>query len=125
MPRIIDAVLIYDDGPDKSTELNQRMPVAAVTSQPRRLDREYGTDAAFADRCQQALETRPIDAGAGAAKIIVDDLDGSLAELPGTVGEPILTAAALQIVQQLIGRRLADVDKGAAAQMFSRDLGHR
>src|SRR5215469_1916280 len=100
------------------------MPVAAVTSQPRRLDREYGTDAAFADRCQQTLEAWPIDAGAGAAKIIVDDLDCSPAELPGTLGEPVPTAAALQIVQQLIGRRLTDVDKGAAAQMISRDLGH-
>src|SRR5215470_12553401 len=125
MPRIIDSVLVYEDGPDKSTELDQRVPVAAVTSKPRRFDREYRTDPAFADRCQQALEARPIDADAGAAKIIVDDLDGSPAELPGTVGEPILTAPALQIVQELIGRRLADVDKGAAAQMISRDLGHQ
>src|SRR6266446_5750669 len=125
MPRIIDSVLVYDDGPDKSTELNQRVPVAAVTSQPRRFDREYGTNAAFADRCQQSLEARPIDATAGAAKIIVDDLDCGPAELPGTIGEPVLTAAALRIVQKLISRRLADVDEGAAAQMVSRDLGHR
>ena len=51
MPRIIDSVLVYDDGPDKATELDQRVPVAAVTSQPRPFDRKYGTDAAFADRC--------------------------------------------------------------------------
>src|SRR5260370_26834081 len=98
MPRIIDAILVCDDGPDKSTELNQRMPVAAVASQPRRFDREYGTDAAVADRCQQSLEARRIDATAGAAKILVDDLDISPAELPGTIGEPVLTAAALRIV---------------------------
>src|SRR6266478_1315725 len=125
MSRIIASVLVYDDGPDKSTELNQRVPVAAVTSQPRRFDREYGTDAAFADRCQQSLEARPIDATAGAAKIIVDDLDSSPAELPGTIGEPVLTAAALRIVQKLIARRLANVDESAAAQVISRDLGHR
>jgi hypothetical protein len=97
MSRIIDSVLVYDDGPDKSTELNQRVPVAAVTSQPRRFDREYGTDAAFADRCQQALEAGPIDAAPGAAKIIVDDLNCRPAELPGTLGEPVLAAAALQM----------------------------
>src|ERR1700731_954656 len=125
MPRIIDSVLVYDDGPDKSTELDQRVPVAAVTSQPRPFDRKYGTDAAFADRCQQALEARPIDPTARAAKIIADDPDRSPAELPGTIGEPVLTAAALRIVQELIGRRLADGDKAAAAQMVSRDLGHR
>jgi hypothetical protein len=125
MPRIIDPVLIYDDGPDKSTELNQRVPVAPVTSQPRRFDREYGPDAAFADRCQQTLKARPIDTAPGAAKIIIDNLDGSPAELPGTIGEPVLASAALQIVQELIGRRLAYVNKSAAAQMVSRDLGHR
>ena len=104
MPRIVDSVLVYDDGPDKSTELNQRVPVAAVTSQPRRFDCEYGTDAAFADRCQQALEARPIDATARAAKIIVDDLDRSPSELPGAIGEPVLPVPALRIVQELIGR---------------------
>src|SRR5580700_12079511 len=124
VPRIIDSVLVYDDGPDKSTELNQRVPVAAVTSQPRRFDCEHGTDAAFADRCQQALEARPIDAAAGAAQIIVDDLDRSPAELPGTIGEPVLTPAALWIVQKLISRRLADVDESGAVHVVSRDLGH-
>ena len=62
MPRIIDSVLVYDDRPDQSTELDQRMPIATVTGQPRRLDREHGADAAFADRSQQALEARPLDA---------------------------------------------------------------
>ena len=95
MPRIIDSVLVYDDGPDKSTELNQRVPVAAVSGQSRCFDREYGTDAAFADRCQQALKARPIDAPARAAKIIIDDLDRRPTELPGTIGEPVLAAAAL------------------------------
>ena len=63
MTRIIDSVLVYDDGPDKSTELDQRMPVTTVARQPRRLDRKDGAD-----------------------------------ELPGTIGEPVLTAAALRIV---------------------------
>jgi hypothetical protein len=31
MPRIIDSVLVYDDSPDQSTELDQRVPVAAVS----------------------------------------------------------------------------------------------
>ena len=108
--------------PTKSTELDQRVPVAAVAGQPRGLDRKYGADAAFTDRRQQALEARPIDAAARAAEIIVDDLDRGPAELPGTIGKSVLPAAALLIVQELIGRRLADVDEGAAAQMVSRDL---
>ena len=101
--------------PTKSTELDQRMPVAAVAGEPGGLDRKYGTDPPLADRRQQALEARPIDAASRAAEIIVDDLDRGPAELPGTIGEPVLAAPALRIVQKLIGRRLADVDEGAAA----------
>ena len=50
MPRIIDTVLVYDDRPDKSTELDQRVPVAAITGKTRRLDREHSADTAVADR---------------------------------------------------------------------------
>src|ERR1700732_2998137 len=125
MPRIIDSVLVYDDGPDKSTELDQRMPVATVAGQPRRLDRKDGADPPLTDCSQQALETRPLDAASRAAKIIVDKLDRGPAELPGTVGGPVLAVAALRIVQELVGRRLADVDESTAGQMISSDLGHR
>src|SRR2546429_5665510 len=124
MPRIIRSVLVYDEGPDKSTELDQRMQVAAVAGQPRCLDRKYGAAPPLADRSQQALEARPIDAASRAAQIIVDDLDCGPAELSSTIGEPVLTAAALRIVQKLIGRRLADVDESSAGQGVSRGLGH-
>src|SRR5712671_5280315 len=92
MPRIIESALVYDDGPDKSTELDQRTPVAAVAGQPRCLDRKYGADPTLTNRSQQALEARPIDAASRAAQIIVDDLDCGPAELSRTIGEPVLTA---------------------------------
>src|SRR5271157_2418036 len=101
------------------------MPVAAVTRQSRRLDRQHGAHAGFADCSQQALETRPSGAAARAAKIIVDDLDCGPAELTGAIGEAILPASALMIVRQLIGRRLPDVDIRTAREMFTRDLAHR
>src|SRR2546421_12649218 len=124
MPRIIDSVLVYDDGPDKSTELDQGRPVAPVAGQPRHLDRKYGADPPLTDRSQQALEARPIDAPSRSAQIIVNDLDCGPAELSSTIGEPVLTAAALRIVQKLIGRRLADVDKNGPAQGGSPVLGY-
>jgi hypothetical protein len=52
MPRIIDPILVYDDGPDKPTELDQRVPVAAVASQPGSLDREHSTNPSLTDRSQ-------------------------------------------------------------------------
>jgi len=62
VPRIVDSVFVHDDSPDQSTELDQRVPVAAVAGQSRSLDRQHGTDPPLADRRQQALEARPINA---------------------------------------------------------------
>jgi hypothetical protein len=42
----------------------------------------------------------------------------------GTIGMPILATPALVIVCKLIGRRLPNIDAGAACEMFSGDLGH-
>src|SRR5271166_941227 len=125
MASIVDSVLVDDDGPDQSAELDQRMPVAAVAGEPGDFDREYGANAALADRRQQPLEARPRDAAARAAEIVVDDLDGSPTELFGATSETVLAPQALLVVHKLIGRRLADVDEGAAGEMVSRDLGHR
>ncbi len=125
MPRIIDSVLVDDDGPDQSTELDQRMPVSAVTGEPGSFDREYGSDASFADRREQTLETRPVNTAARATEIIIDDLDDRPAELFGAIGEAILASSALPVVHELIGRRLADVDEGGAREMVSGDLAHR
>ena len=110
MARIIDSVLVHDEGSDQSTELDQRVPVTAVACQSGRLDREHCAHAGFADRSQQALEAGPSGAAPRAAKIIVDDLDCGPAELTGAIGKTILPASALMIVRQLIGRRLPDVD---------------
>src|SRR5271156_819200 len=125
MSWIIDSVFVNDDGPDQSTELDQRVPVAAVTRESGSLDRENGADAPFADCRQQAFEAEPVDAAARAAEIIVDDLDRVPAELPGTVGHPLLPAVALLIVQELVRRRLPDIDEVCAVQMLNRDLAHR
>jgi hypothetical protein len=53
MARIVDSVLVDDERADQSTELDQRMPVAAITGKTRRLDREHSADTAVADRCEQ------------------------------------------------------------------------
>src|SRR5271154_1138892 len=125
MSWIIDTVFVNDDGPNQPTEFGQCVPVAAVTRESGSLDRENGADAPFADCPQQALEAGPVDAAARAAEIIVDDLDRGPTELPGTIGQPILPPLALLIMQELIRRRLRDIDEGCAVQVLNRDLAHR
>src|ERR1700751_3275006 len=99
MARIINSVLVDDEGPYQSTELDQRVPVTAVTCQSRRFDREHGAHAGFADRSQQTFEAGPSSAPARPAKVIVNDLDSSPAELTGAIGKTILSALALMIVR--------------------------
>jgi hypothetical protein len=123
--RIVDSALVDEDRADQSTELDQHVPVAAVAGETRGLDRQHRTDTAGADRPDQTIEPGSGDPATGAAKIVVDDFDRGPAELTGTLGERILSAPALVIVQQLIGHRLANVDVGAAGQVLSGDLGHR
>src|SRR5262245_51324167 len=101
------------------------MPVTAVARETRRLDRQHGADATFADRRKQALKAWPRYAAAGTSEIIIDHLDPGPAELPRAIGDAVLATPALLIVQELIGRRLTHVDEGAVCKMLSRDLGHR
>ena len=58
MPRIIDSILVNDNSPNQSTEINQRVPVATVAGKPRRFDREYGPDATL-DRSPPAGARSP------------------------------------------------------------------
>src|SRR5215471_17528893 len=125
MARIVDSVLVDQDSSDQSTELDQRMPIAAIAGEARCLDGEHGADATFADRRQQALEAWAVDAATGTTEIFIDHLDIAPTELVRTIRKPILSAPALLIVDELISRRLPDVNVCASCKMFRRDLGHR
>ena len=125
MARIVDSVLVDDERADQSTELDQRMPVAAIAGKTRRLDREHGADTAVADRCEQPLEAGTRDAATGAAEVVVDDIDVAPAKLLGAIDEALLPPSALMIMRELVCCRLPDVNAGASGEMLSRDLGHR
>jgi hypothetical protein len=71
------------------------MPVAAIASESRRLDRDHGADASFADRCQQLLEAGPRDATAGAAEVVINDGDIAPAELSRPISKTVLAALTL------------------------------
>ena len=114
MARIVDSILVDDDGADQSTELDQRMPVAAVAGETRGLDREHRPDTAVADGGQQSLKAWTGDATTRSSEIVVDDLDRRPAELLGAIGKPILPPLTFKIVHQLIGGRLTDIDACAA-----------
>src|SRR5262249_38468019 len=74
---------------------------------------------------QQLLEARSGDPAAGAAKIIVDHLNVAPTEQTSTLDERVSTSLTLEIVRNLIGCRLANVDDCAALEVLSGDLAHR
>jgi len=102
MARIVDSVLVDEEGADQSTELDECVPVAAVAGETRSLDRKHRTDTTIADCRQQSLEAWTGDAAARSSEIVVDDLDSRPAKLLGTIGKPILASLAFKIVHELI-----------------------
>src|SRR5271157_465237 len=119
------AVFVDDDRAEQAAKLQQGVPVTPVAGQARRLHRHDGADAPLADRREQPLEARAPDAAGRSTEIIVDDLDVLPAKQSRSVGKAVLPTLALQIVSDLLGRRLPDVDNCAASQMFRRYLRHR
>ena len=80
---VVDAVLVDDQRADQAAELQESVPVAPIARQSRRLQREYGADAAFANRGQKLFEARPPAAGARSAEVVVDHFDVRPAKLAG------------------------------------------
>src|SRR6516165_8372110 len=103
MPRLVYTVLVDDNRANQTTKLDQRVPVAPVARQTRRLNREHGTDATLADRREQPLKARTADARTRAAKIVIDDRHIRPAQSASPFGEAILTPPAFMIVDKLVG----------------------
>src|SRR3954469_12157642 len=111
MPRLVYTILIDDHRADQTTKLDQRVPVAPVARQTRRLDGEHGANAALADRRKQPLKARSADTRTRTAKIVIDDRHIRPAESASPFREAILTLPALMIIGKLVGGGLPDVDK--------------
>jgi hypothetical protein len=70
------------------------------------------------------LKARPPRAGSRSTEVIVDHLDGRPPQLTGPIGQAVLSSMALEIVHDLNGCRLADVDDSLARKVLRRDLRH-
>jgi len=108
---IVDAVEVDDAGFDKPTKLKQVMPVAAVPSEPRRIEAQNGADLAGAQPCDQPVKAGPrYGSAGGSTKIVVDDFDVDESALASDVDQIILAPPALQVGHHLGLRRLAHID---------------
>src|SRR5277367_1072891 len=102
MLRIINTIMIHDQGIHNGTEFEQPMPLASVARQARRLDGENGADLALAHVRHQGSKSRTLNVSAsGAAQIIVDDTRLAPAKLSGALHQSVLTPLALDVVLHL------------------------
>ncbi len=124
-PRIIDPVLVDDQAVHEGAELQKRVPVSAIARQSRYLEREHRAGGARADRREQPLEAWPGLAAAGSTEIVVDHDHVLPAKRLRSRCEGVLATSALRVVEELICRRLPNIDIGAARQMLGRDPIHR
>src|SRR5262249_16019474 len=99
-------------------------PIAPVAGQPGRLDCQHRARRAGADRREQTLKAGTDLTTARTAEIFVNDNDRLPAELVCPCDQRILSPAALGIVEQLIRRRLPNIDISFARQVLRRNLIH-
>lgn len=122
--RIIDPVAIGDQALLVAAQIQQWIPVGAVTRQTGDIDRENDPDLVRRDLADQLLEPFPVLCGGGRqAQIGVNDLNVVL--VPPQLQRPclqcVLQAQALLIGQYLMGAGLANVDDRPVRQMAGGD----
>ena len=123
--RIVDAILIEDQGVGEGADLQQAMPVGVVPRQARDLQAHDDAGVSHADIGDQALKTlAPGCRRAGLTLIIVDDdnLIVAPAKCDCAPTKRILPFRALDVLDDLPHRGLADVQVRAALEMVRLDF---
>src|SRR5689334_123888 len=121
--RIVNTVAVRDQTLAIAAQVEQRVPVRAVTRQPGHLPGQDQADLAQGDAADQIHHTLAVTGGLGAEpEIGIDDLDVVVmpAEFEGALAQGVLQARALLVAQDLVRCGLADVDHGLAAEVPGR-----
>ena len=124
--RIIDAVLIGEQGLEDGAEVEQLMPVFVGAGQATGLQTEDDADVIQGHLAEQISEAGAALGGpAGEPLIFIDDLHavGGPAELDRPAIERVLPGGRFAVIQDLLRRGLANVDDGFAGEMAGLDLG--
>lgn len=120
---VVDPIAVADEAVTVTAEIEQLVPLGAVPRQPGDIVGEDDADLAERDPSDELLQPLATHGGAaGLSQIGIDDLDvlGIPAALTGPLPEIVLEPLALEIVEDLVGAGLSDVDQGLAAPMESR-----
>jgi len=109
--RVIEAVLVADEGLGHGADLEQPMPVGGAAREAADLETEHDAHLAHAHRGDQACEALPVAVGARAPLVAVDDDDPLMvpAERDRPLPQRVLAPGALGVLHHLAQRALADI----------------
>src|SRR4051794_21033164 len=99
------------------------VPISIVSGQSGSFQREYRACQALAHGSEQATKSYSfLGPTAGPAKVLINDNHLRKAQLLRSLSQCILPFFALQVIANLIRRRLTNVDIGSALQMLDSNL---
>jgi hypothetical protein len=97
------------------------VPVPSIAGQTRCFDAQYSSHFSRADLCYKTFEAWPLHfARTGTPEVLIDDLYFMKSKLAGVIGQTVLPALALQIVNDLTGRGLSNINNSTALEKFNR-----
>ena len=108
---VVNPIQVDHPSLNQPAQLEQMMPVAPVTGEPRGVEAQHGTDLSGAQPRDEPFETgsRRRAAG-GTAEVVVDHFDLAETPLPGDIDQLVLSPPALEIGLDLRLGGLANVD---------------
>ena len=123
--RVVDTVLVEDQGVAQRADLEQPVPVRGVACQPRDLEPQDDARASHPDLGHELLKALTIyRRSARPAEIGIDDDDAFVrpAECDGPLTECVLALCALRVLDDLPQRRLPHIQVRAASEVAGGDL---
>src|SRR6266446_3110180 len=110
-------------GIDNPTDFDQLLPLPAVAGEARHLSSRYRADFAETHLRHHAFEPRSGDhAGGGPAQVFIHDLDLTPTQVLQAILHRILQPLTFEVVSDLVGGRLANIQNRLPLHMLRLDL---
>jgi hypothetical protein len=123
--RIVHAVGVSQQHLEDTAQIEQMVPVLARSGEPAHFPAEHDSDVPERDLGEQSLEAESaLDRLTAHPLVVVDYYDTGLGPpvLDSPAAELVLEVGRLAVADNLLGRRLADVDDGETVEMTGANL---